>query len=242
MIIIISGTLIILFLLILIFRDSYILRDLKLYITKKTKPPSRSPINLRKSQRTDPYEASFSDPKDFSQPRDGKMTQYDFSLPSLPHHSSTYYSSCAFLVNNNVKRPFPSQQLLSDSSIVDHHRFYHNNNKSQNLKIQKQKCSKLPSNQDIYKSATQFHENRSSTSFQQIYSSAENPYVLPAIVKKKEKVEEKLSSSSSTTISATSSSGFNLPLPPPQSTGQSTGNTAPKFSFNFNLPKAATGK
>lgn len=239
MIIIISGTLIILFLLILIFRDSYILRDLKLYITKKTKPPSRSPINLRRSQRTDPYEASFSDPKDFSQPRNGKMTQYDFSLPSLPHHSSTYYSSCAFLVNNKVKKPIPSQQLLSDSSIVEHHRFYHDNNKNQNLKIQKQKSSKLPSNQDIYKSATQFHENKSSTSFQQIYSSAENPYVLPAIVKKKEKVEEK---PSSTTISATSSSKFSLPPPPPQSSG---GSSTTKFPFNFtnfNLPKNATTK
>lgn len=245
MFIIIIGVILILILLVLIFRDSFALRDLKLGFQKRIKPPSRQPINLRKSPEKYLYESNENGILNFSQPRDGRLTQYDFNLPLLPHRTSTYYNSVAFssdkrLIKNKLGLS-PSNESLEDSSFVKHRRAYYENNlKQQQQNIRNQKQSKYLSNQDVYKSASKFHENRLSTSFHQIYSSAENPYVLPSIVKKKVKVEEKPVVSAPTTSSANSSL-FNLPPPPPSSKpsdtkasdSSSNAPSAPKFTFNL---------
>lgn len=223
MIIVIIGLFVIFLMICLIFRDSYMLRDLKNYFIKKTRPRSRTAITLRNSQPTEPYQFADSEPKNFSQPRNGKMNQYDFNLPALPHHTSTYFSSSAFLANKIIKKTTPIMQPLADSSIVEHHRFYHEaHNQKQKIDSQKQK-SKQPSNQDIYKSAQQFHDKKLNSSFSQISSSAENPYVLPSIVAKKETAQAAIVPTvSSTSEGGDKTSGFKVPTPPP---------SAKKFNF-----------
>lgn len=231
MIFIIFATLFILTVLVLVFRDSKIIRDLKAEYVRKTKPPNREPVNIKKSQLTTPYEFIYADPRNFSQPRDGKLDQYDFSLPTLPHRPSMYYSSNAFIANKRIIPTEPIDQPLADGSIVGNRRFYRQSRQKQNLSKQKKESAKHPSNQAIYDSSSRFYNNVFPTSYDQILSSAENPHVLPAVVKEK-KVPVKpptitTSSNSSANISRTSS-GLSLP-PPPSSISSGSAFNFPNF-------------